>query len=105
MFQAHTDEGEFLQNMNAISNIGSFSFAINLGRYCLESANQCSNWSATTNIHNHIYLTIYLYQILYANNMFPLLVKPTRVTDKSATLIDHIMTNNFMFIQDISKVT
>ena len=33
--------------------------------------------------------------ILYANNMFPLIVKPTRVTDKSATLIDHIMTNNF----------
>ena len=27
--------------------------------------------------------------------MFPLIVKPTRVTDKSATLIDHIMTNNF----------
>ena len=33
--------------------------------------------------------------ILYANNMFPLIVKPTRVTDKSATLIDHITTNNF----------
>ena len=33
--------------------------------------------------------------ILYANNMFPLILKPTRVTDKSATLIDHIMTNNF----------
>ena len=33
--------------------------------------------------------------ILYANNMFPLIVKPTRVTDKSVTLIDHIMTNNF----------
>ena len=27
--------------------------------------------------------------------MFPLIVKPTRVTDKSATLIDHIMTNMF----------
>ena len=33
--------------------------------------------------------------ILYANHMFPLIVKPTRVTDKSATLIDHVMTNNF----------
>ena len=33
--------------------------------------------------------------ILYANDMFPLIVKPARVTDKSATLIDHIMTNNF----------
>ena len=31
----------------------------------------------------------------YANNMFLLIVKPTRATDKSATLIDHIMTNNF----------
>ena len=43
--------------------------------------------------------------ILYANNMFPLIVKPTRVTDKSAALIDHIMTNNLMFIRDISKVS
>ena len=33
--------------------------------------------------------------ILYANNMFPLVVKPTRVTNKSTTLIDHILTNNF----------
>ena len=32
---------------------------------------------------------------LYANHMFPLIVEPTRVTDKSATLIDHIMANNF----------
>ena len=27
--------------------------------------------------------------------MFPLIVKPTRLTEKSATLIDHIWTNNF----------
>ena len=33
--------------------------------------------------------------ILYANNMFQLIVKPTRVIDKSATQIDHIMANNF----------
>ena len=33
--------------------------------------------------------------ILYADNMFQLIVKSTRVTDKSATLIDHIITNNF----------
>ena len=35
------------------------------------------------------------FDILYANNMFPLIVKSTRVIDKSATLIGHIMTNNF----------
>ena len=33
--------------------------------------------------------------ILHDNEMFPLIVKPTRVTYKSVTLIDHIMTNNF----------
>ena len=32
---------------------------------------------------------------MYSYNMFPLIVKPTRVTEKSATLIDHIWTNNF----------
>ena len=32
--------------------------------------------------------------ILWANNLLPLIMKPTRVTDKSANLIDHIMTNN-----------
>ena len=30
--------------------------------------------------------------LFYDNDVFPLIVKPTRVTDKSATAIDHIMT-------------
>ena len=36
-----------------------------------------------------------LIDVLYSNNVFPLITKPTRVTNKSATLIDHILTNNF----------
>ena len=33
--------------------------------------------------------------VFYSNNVFPLIRKPTRVTDKTATLIDHILANNF----------
>ena len=33
--------------------------------------------------------------IMYSNNLFPVITKPTRITEKSATLIDHIFTNNF----------
>ena len=33
--------------------------------------------------------------VLYAYNVFPLISKPTRVTKSTATLIDHILTNNF----------
>ena len=33
--------------------------------------------------------------ILYSNNVFPLIIKPTRVTQTTATLIDHVLTNNF----------
>ena len=36
-----------------------------------------------------------LIDVFYSNNVFPLITKPTRVTDKTATLIDHILTNNF----------
>ena len=32
---------------------------------------------------------------LYSYNVFPLITKPTRVTRESATLIDHVLTNNF----------
>ena len=32
---------------------------------------------------------------IYSHNLFPLITKPTRVTNHSATLIDHILTNNF----------
>ena len=31
--------------------------------------------------------------MLYANNFIPLITKPTRITDHSKTLIDHIYTN------------
>ena len=33
--------------------------------------------------------------IMYSYSMFPLITKPTRVTKDTATLIDHIFTNNF----------
>ena len=31
--------------------------------------------------------------MLYANNILPIITKPTRLTDHTATLIDHIYTN------------
>ena len=40
--------------------------------------------------------------LLYANSFIPLVNRPTRVTQFSATLIDNILTNNF---QDIHKST
>ena len=33
--------------------------------------------------------------MIYTHGVFPLITKPTRVTETSATLIDHILTNNF----------
>ena len=35
-----------------------------------------------------------LLDVLYCCNAFPLIMKPTRVTSTTATLIDHILTNN-----------
>ena len=35
-----------------------------------------------------------LLDVLYCCNVFPLITKPTRVTDTTATLIDHVLTNN-----------
>ena len=40
-------------------------------------------------------LTSSFIDTLYSNNVFPLITKPTRVTQSTATLIDHILTNNF----------
>ena len=40
---------------------------------------------------------------MYSYNMFPLIVKPTRVTEKSATLIDHIGQTIFMCHRNIEK--
>ena len=37
-----------------------------------------------------------LLDVLYCDNVFPLITKPTRVTSTTATLIDHILTNNFV---------
>ena len=34
--------------------------------------------------------------LIYSNGFIPLINRPTRVTEKSATLIDHIITNNFV---------
>ena len=39
-------------------------------------------------------LTSSFVDILYSNNGFPLITKPTRVTQTTATLIDHVLTNN-----------
>ena len=49
-----------------------------------------------------------LLDALYCNNVFPLITKPMRVTNTTATLIDHILRNNFdndtMHIQGIHHV-
>ena len=34
--------------------------------------------------------------LIYQNGMIPIINKPTRVTKKSATAIDHIITNSFV---------
>lgn len=54
-------------------------------------------------------LTADFLNILYANSLFPLITKPTRVTPSSATLIDNIFTNSLnnvlmsgLFYSDIS---
>ena len=36
-----------------------------------------------------------LLDVLYSYNVLPVITKPTRVTESTATLIDHILTNNF----------
>ena len=33
--------------------------------------------------------------IIYENGMIPIINKPTRVTNKAATAIDHILTNSY----------
>ena len=35
--------------------------------------------------------------LIYSYNVFPLISKPTRITSNTATLIDHILTNNFQY--------
>ena len=40
-------------------------------------------------------LTSEFIDLIYSYGVFPLISKPTRVTKTSATLIDHILTNNF----------
>ena len=36
-----------------------------------------------------------LLDVKISYNVFPVITKPTRVTESTATLIDHILTNNF----------
>ena len=38
--------------------------------------------------------TLAMLDIIYAHNLFPLITKPSRVSETTATLIDHIVTNN-----------
>ena len=39
--------------------------------------------------------TVTCLENLYTYSVFPLITKPTRITNESATLIDHVLTNNF----------
>ena len=56
----------------------------------IQRENILFNWRS-----EHSRYMSFLIDVLYSNNVFPLITKPTRVTNKSATLIDHILTNNF----------
>ena len=49
-------------------------------------------------------LTSSFLDMLYSNNVFPLTTKPTGVTQTNATLIDHVLTNNFDVWGNIVKV-
>ena len=40
---------------------------------------------------------------MYSKAFFPLINKPTRVTEKTATLIDNIFTNNFSMSHNLFK--
>ena len=42
---------------------------------------------------NILKLKIFWIIVLYANNILPIITKPTRLTDHTAKLIDHIYTN------------
>ena len=44
-------------------------------------------------IHDSDYVNDFVTQT-YASSFFPLITKPTRITDKTATLIDNIFVNN-----------
>ena len=45
-----------------------------------------------------------LLDVLYSYNVFPVITKPTRVTESTATSIDHILTNNLILMLHITKV-
>ena len=62
------------------------------------------------NVESH-FLTSEFLEIMYSNHLFPLITRPTRITQNSATLIDNIFTNNVnnlepslngIFVTDIS---
>ena len=48
--------------------------------------------SLKSDVHNS---TSSLLDVMYSYNVFPVITKPTSVTESSATLIDHILTYDF----------
>ena len=50
--------------------------------------------------HSKHSLTSECLDILYSHSFFPVITKPTRITKNSATLIDHIFTNNINMDSD-----
>ena len=45
------------------------------------------------NVESHV-LTSEFLEVMFSNHLFPLITRPTRITQHSATLIDNIFTNN-----------
>ena len=50
--------------------------------------------------HSEHSLTSECLDILYSHSVFPMITKPTRITENSATLIDHILTDNINIDSD-----
>ena len=80
-FQSFLNEIEIILNIACRENkilILSGDFNINLLDY-----------DTNVNVRNFV-------DLLVSNNLFSTIVKPTRVTGATSTLIDHIWTNNYM---------
>lgn len=77
---------EFLQSLEEI--LLSPLFDKNLNCYIM------GDFNINLIRHNHDNYVKEFINLMYSHSMFPTVIKPTRVTDSSASIIDHIWTNN-----------
>ena len=69
----------------------------------------CGDFNIDLMKYNEHASTSKFLDMLYSFDLYPLVIKPTRITDQSATLIDNIFTNdvnnnmdNYVLIDDIT---